>query len=292
MKILVIGSGFIGTQILNQLESEGHEMRIYSRSQKKDFKALQIVGDIFDFNEFAETLSWEPQVIIHTAWLTTHEFYAEDLSNAKYAEFTSLLAKRVSRTRLEHLIVLGTCAEYGPQTQECIAGITELNPNSFYGKQKVLAFNSTREALLGSNVRLSWARVFQPFGPNQDSNRLIPYMVNMLQSGSPVNLKDTTSILDWITTRDIASAISWIIRHETPMEVDIGTGNGYTNLEVLEHLEALIGGTSRSVPNSAHSSVGNRITVVGKESPLFVSGWRPQDSLEKGLNWVLGRREN
>jgi len=117
-------------------------------------------------------------------------------------------------------------------------------------------------------------------------------MVNMLQSGSPVNLKDTTSILDWITTRDIASAISWIIRHETPMEVDIGTGNGYTNLEVLEHLEALIGGTSRSVPNSAHSSVGNRITVVGKESPLFVSGWRPQDSLEKGLNWVLGRREN
>ena len=292
MKILVIGSGFIGSEIANRLESEGHEIRIFSRTLNESLKDLQIVGDIFDFEEFGRTLSWEPHVIIHTAWITTHAFYAEDNSSAKYAEFTSLLAKTVSQTKLEHLIVLGTCAEYGPQTRECIAGITKLDPTSFYGKQKVVAFNSTRDALLGSSVRLSWARIFQPFGPNQDSNRLIPYMVKRLKSGLPVNLKDTTSILDWITTRDIASAISWIIGHETPIEVDIGTGIGHTNLEVLENLEALIGGTSRRLANSTHSSVGNGVMVVGKESPLFVSGWRPQDSLENGLNWVLGKPEN
>jgi nucleoside-diphosphate-sugar epimerase len=288
MKILVIGSGFIGTEIANRLESEGHEIRIFSRRLNSSLKAIQVVGDIFDFDEFAVTLSWNPQVIIHTAWITTHAFYAEDNSNSRYAEFTSLLAKSVSQTSLEHLIVLGTCAEYGPQTKQCIAGITKLNPTTFYGKQKVLAFNSTRDALFGSSVRLSWARIFQPFGPNQDSNRLIPYMVDKLRSGLPVNLKDNTSILDWITTRDIASAISWIIGHETPIEVDIGTSIGHTNLEVLQHLEALIGGTSKGLRSSTHSSTSNQITVVGKESPLFKSGWLPVDSLTSGLEWTLG----
>jgi nucleoside-diphosphate-sugar epimerase len=249
----------------------------------------QIIGDIFDFDEFARTLVWEPQVIIHTAWITTHAVYSEDKSNLKYAAFTSLLAKTVSQTSLEHLIILGTCAEYGPQTQECIAGITKLNPTSLYGKQKVLAFNSTRDALFGSGVRLSWARIFQPYGPDQDSNRLIPFLINSLKSGVPVDLKDTTSILDWITTRDIASAISWVIGHQTPIEIDLGTGVGHTNLEVLQNLETLLIGKSKSLNYSPHSTVGKGITVVGIESPLFVSGWRPQDSLGDGLKWVLDK---
>lgn len=289
MKILLVGSGFIGTEIAKRLQSEGHEIRIFSRSLNTSINVQQIVGDVFNFDEFSGALLWEPQVVIHTAWITTHGVYAEDSSNLKYAEFTSLLASTVSQTSLEHLIILGTCAEYGPQTQECVAGITNLNPTSFYGKQKVVAFNSTKDALFGSSVRLSWARIFQPFGPNQDSNRLIPFLIDSLKRGQPVELKDETSILDWITTRDIASAISWMIDHQTPIEVDIGTSVGHTNLEVLQNLEALMIGKSKSLNYSPHSVVGKGITVVGKESPLFVSGWRPQDSLDSGLKWVLGK---
>jgi nucleoside-diphosphate-sugar epimerase len=289
MKILLVGSGFIGTEIAKRLQSEGHEIRIFSRSLNTSINVQQIVGDVFDFDEFSGALLWEPQVVIHTAWITTHGVYAEDSSNLKYAEFTSLLASTVSQTSLEHLIILGTCAEYGPQAQECVAGITNLNPTSFYGKQKVVAFNSTKDALFGSSVRLSWARIFQPFGPNQDSNRLIPFLIDSLKRGQPVELKDETSILDWITTRDIASAISWMIDHQTPIEVDIGTSVGHTNLEVLQNLEALMIGKSKSLNYSPHSVVGKGITVVGKESPLFVSGWRPQDSLDSGLKWVLGK---
>jgi len=288
MKILVIGSGFIGSAIIERLESEGHELLIFSRASKPGIRSQQVIGDIFSFDDFAKVLVWDPQVIIHTAWITTHDVYGQDLSNSHYAQFTSLLATAVSKTNLEHLLVLGSCAEYGPQGQASTAGITKLNPTTFYAKQKVAALNSTREALLESEVRLSWARIFQPYGRNQDSSRLLPYLVNTLRNSQKVTLKDTSTLLDWITTRDVAAAISWIISHNTPAEIDIGTSVGHTNVELLKNLEVLLGSTKQWASIAAQPQVGAGMTVVGKDSPLFVSGWFPADTLEIGLNWVLG----
>ena len=287
MKILVIGNGFIGSAIIKRLKLEGHELLIFSRTFNAGINSQQIVGDIFSFDDYAKALIWDPQVIIHTAWITTHTNYAQDPSNSHYARFTSLLASSVSHSNLEHLIILGTCAEYGPQSQPSTAGITKLNPTTFYAKQKVEALNSTKEALLESKVRLTWARVFQPYGQKQDSSRLLPYLIDSLKGGKEVELRDTSSLLDWITTRDIASAISWIIGHDSPTEVDIGTGVGYTNIELLQYLEAALGRTKQWSQIATQPHVGTGVTVVAKNSPLFLSGWLPEDSLESGLSWVL-----
>jgi nucleoside-diphosphate-sugar epimerase len=186
------------------------------------------------------------------------------------------------------LIVLGTCAEYGPQSQPSSAGITKLNPTTFYAKQKVEALNSSKQILHESKVRLTWARIFQPYGQKQDPSRLLPYLIDSIEGGKQVALSDTSSLLDWITTRDIASAISWIINHDSPTEVDIGTGIGYTNVELLQHLESFLGNSKQWLRFAAQPYVGDEVTVVGKASPLFASGWLPEDDLDAGLNWVLG----
>ena len=52
MKILVIGNGFIGSSIIQRLESEGHELLIFSRTFKVGSQSQQISGDILDFSEF------------------------------------------------------------------------------------------------------------------------------------------------------------------------------------------------------------------------------------------------
>ena len=287
MKILVIGSGFIGSSIIRRLQSEGHELLTFSKTPKDGIQCQQVTGDIFSFDDFLKTLSWGPQVIIHTAWVTALGIYADDSSNYQYAQFTADLAKCVSQTNLEHLIILGTCAEYGPKSGASSAGLTGLNPINLYAQQKVLAMNSAKKSLLRSSVRLTWARVFQPYGPYQDRKRLLPYLIDTLKMGKQVDLSDTSSVLDWITARDIASAISWIINHDTPVEVDVGTSIGYTNVELLRHLEDLLGHTNQWAQIAAHPPIGNEVTLVGKDSPLFVSGWLPSDSLNDGLEWVL-----
>ena len=134
---------------------------------------------------------------------------------------------------------------------------------------------------------MTWARIFQPYGPRQDKDRLIPYLIHSLKSGARIQLGDTSSIHDWITTRDIASAISWVINHQVSMEVDVGTTFGSTNVEILKELEELLGNSTQWKEFATLKYGANELSIVGEDSPLLKSGWAPLDSLHTGLEWVL-----
>jgi nucleoside-diphosphate-sugar epimerase len=288
MRILVIGNGFLARSIVERLESEGHEILIFSRTQNSKIQSQQVLGDIFDYEGFLEVLAWKPQVVIHTAWITTPGIYRDDLSNLQYAEFTTNLTRSLCNSDIEHLIILGTCAEYGKQVGPSTAGLTVPSPTTLYAQQKIIAFNSAKEILRDSNVRFTWARIFYPYGPNQDQRRLIPRLISSIKNGEPIVLADTSSIYDWITTRDVALAISWVLTHNLPTEIDLGTSIGFTNLEILEALENLLQTKSLLPPEKTHNFGLSEVFVASKSSPLFTSGWSPKDSISAGLEWVIG----
>ena len=287
MKILIIGNGFLATSIVDKLESEGHEILIFSRTQSTRLKTQQVLGNIFDFEEFVKVLAWNPQVVINTAWITTPGVYRNDQSNFQYAEFVTNLTEAVVNSDVAHLVVLGTCAEYGLQIGPSTAGVTKLSPTTLYAQQKVIALNSAKVLIQESDMRFTWARIFYPYGPNQDPNRLIPRLIHSLRNGEPIALADVSSVYDWITTRDIASAISWILGNKLPVEIDIGTSFGFTNLELLTTLEKLFGAANLPHRHLQHHNGLNEVFVTSKNSPLLESGWSAKDSLSSGLEWVL-----
>jgi nucleoside-diphosphate-sugar epimerase len=287
MKVLVIGSGFVASPIIEKLESEGHELMVYSRSANPRLNCNQIEGDIFNFMEFVKILNWDPHLVIHTAWITTPGKYKTDPSNFEYTKFTVNLAEAIRDSSVEHLIVLGSCAEYGAQNGPSTAGLTKTSPNLLYSHQKVAAFVAAQEILQETTTRFTWARLFYPYGQFQHEKRLIPHLIHSLKAGNPIRLADISSVYDWITTRDIASAISWIIKHDLPVEVDIGSSVGVTNLELLLILEELVSIESRFTAAHEHGIGVGDFFVTGKDSPLLISGWQPGDTLRTGLEWVL-----
>lgn len=287
MKILVIGFGFLGAPIVKRLQEDGHELLVMTRVSNSTYPSNQIIGDFFDDHDVSAALSWGPQVVIQTAWVTKQGVYLEDSSNSKYARSTIRLAQKIVDLRIQHLIILGTCAEYGSQTVPVAAGRTELNPQSFYAEQKMMTLMEVKRILSNSNSRLTWARIFYPYGPNQDKARLIPYLIKSIEEEKVVHLKNASSVLDWITTRDVSSAISWITSHETPSEVDIGTGIGHSSIELYEHLKLIMDKKYQALPLISQPTNAGGVMIVDRNSPLFLSGWRPQDSLDLGLKWVL-----
>ena len=58
-------------------------------------------------------------------------------------------------------------------------------------------------------------------------------------------------------------------------------------MELLKHLENLLGNTDQWTQLAPQTYIGYQVSLVGKDSPLFKSGWRPEDSLGSGLDWVL-----
>ena len=287
MNILIVGNGFLANPIIQKLEYEGHDITVFSRTWNESIKARQILGDIFDFENFIKVLDLKPQVIIHTAWITTPGIYNDSIINFRYAEFTTKLANFIANSDVEHLVVLGSCAEYGLQHRPSVAGLTKLRPLTLYAQQKVVAFKAVKELLIKSDVRFTWARIFYPYGPNQDHRRLVPHLLETIATGNAPSLKVVSSIFAWITTRDVSSAVSWIISHELPNEIDVGTSFGFTNLELLTTIEKLLKVSCQYDHSRASLENGKNVFVAGRNSPLFISGWKPSDSLITGLEWML-----
>ena len=287
MKILVIGNGFLACPIIEKLDSEGHEVNVYSRQVKSNIKVQQIEGNILESEKLQGVFRNNYQVVINTAWITTQNQYPTHESNKDYSRYAISLASRAAQSGVEHFIGFGSCAEYGKRSSPCIAGETLLNPENLYAEQKVETFQQTRQLLSLTKTRFSWLRVFQPYGLRQDPERLVPYLINGLKNQLNIEIKDNKSCLDWVTTRDIASAVSWVLNNSLPSELDIATSIGYTNLDVLSYLQVLLG-KAKQTPLVDQSSVESpQVLVAGKESPIFTSGWRPEDTLESGLEWVV-----
>ena len=287
MKILVIGNGFLACPIIEKLDSEGHEVNVYSRQVKSNIKVQQIEGNILESEKLQGVFRNNYQVVINTAWITIQNQYPTHESNKDYSRYAISLASRAAQSGVEHFIGFGSCAEYGKRSSPCIAGETLLNPENLYAEQKVETFQQTRQLLSLTKTRFSWLRVFQPYGLRQDPERLVPYLINGLKNQLNIEIKDNKSCLDWVTTRDIASAVSWVLNNSLPSELDIATSIGYTNLDVLSYLQVLLG-KAKQTPLVDQSSVESpQVLVAGKESPIFTSGWRPEDTLESGLEWVV-----
>ena len=200
-------------------------------------------------------------------------------------------AKDCLQTGTKHFVGLGSSAEYGIQRLPCNATETTPTPVDPYGQKKLETLLELQKLTLSEGARLTWGRVFQPYGLGQDSERLIPWAVEKMLVGIDIELKNPFMELDWISSRDIGRAISWSITHNTPEVFDIGTAIGTTVHQVLVEVASILEvKTQIRYPISASENQNtNQNLIVSQESPLFQSGWLPADSLQTGLKWALGR---
>ena len=287
---MVGGTGFLGSEIALKLVNEGNSVKSLSRKISSTLKIDQTLGDISSPNSYLELIStWKPEVVVQAAWVTEQMNYRSSPLNKIYAESTVTLARHCFEFGTEHFITLGSCAEYGDPHGPCNASSTPVLALDPYGESKLWTLDQLR--LLGSTQkrRITWARVFQPYGRNQDPARLIPFAAKKLASGEKISIKNPHTILDWITSRDVARAISYTLTNELPLVTDIGTSIGTTVVETLTKISELLGADSHliSTLEEIPAEKSPPDLVVSKDSPLLAAGWRPQDDLTSGLTWAL-----
>lgn len=289
MKICIIGgNGFIGSELASSLRASGNDVIAMSRNPISIAKE-EVRSDFFDFEQVdADIGKYKPEILISTAWITAKSTYRTDALNEKYKNATINLGSVALRHHVKRVIVLGTCAEYGDNNSECVAGSSELKPNDLYSRIKVETYRELNRIFSSQENRLTWARIFQPYGKRQDPSRFIPYLVRELRANRIPAISSPLAFSDWITTRDIASAIEFSLGANLPQAIDVGTGIATTNWQ-LAKLVAKYLGKGRlldSGPFPVNTKVQQGL-VVGTNSPLLAKGWRSNDTLDSGLKWVL-----
>jgi nucleoside-diphosphate-sugar epimerase len=292
MKVLVVGgNGFLGKEIFRELINDGHDVIGMGRSANPIRDKNWVSADIGRPDTYRSFLSdWQPEVVVQSAWVTAQKTYRQSEENLHYASGTLQFAKDCLQRGTSHFIGLGTSAEYGNQLDLCNAAKTPPSPVDLYGQKKLETLLGLQGLTTAVGARLTWARVFQPYGPGQDSERLIPWAAERLVRGYEIELQNPFMRLDWISSRDIGRAISWSITHNTPEVIDIGTGIGTNVHDVLIEVGNILGvKTQITHPISASENKNIQNLIVSGDSPLFQSGWSSADSLPAGLKWALSR---
>ena len=290
VKILVVGgSGFLGSEIVRELLQEGHVVRSLSR-KRSSLDVEQFIGDIAQPNSYKDLIfDWQPEAVIQAAWVTDQLSYRESSLNHLYARNTLTFAEHCFQSETQHFLTLGTSAEYGHPSQTCNASTTPCLPLDLYGAEKLWTSEEMKKIALNYETRFSWARVFQPYGLNQDPNRLVPSAAQHFKTGKKFKTQSSENILDWITSRDVAGAVAYTLKHELPELIDIGTSAGTSVSNVLNKVAELCGVDENYIEEVVAENAPQEPfeLVVDVNSPLLAHGWKPKDDLESGLSWAL-----
>ena len=281
MKILVTGgAGYIGSHTVVELQNAGYEVIVLdnlSNSSEKSLKRVeQLTGkpvpfykaDILDRAALEEIFTKEKiDCCIHFAGLKAvgesvqkpWEYYNNNITG------TLTLVDVMRRHDCKNIIFSSSATVYGdpaiiPITEECPKGQCT-NP---YGWTKYMIEQIlTDTAKANPELSVVLLRYFNPIGahesgligeaPNGIPNNLMPYISQVAIGkrdhlsvyGNDYPTHDGTGVRDYIHVVDLArghvAAIDFAAKHKGTEIINLGTGVGYSVLDIVKSFERVNG---------------------------------------------------
>lgn len=300
MKVLITGaSGFIGSFLLKQLIKEDkHEVAVILRDPLNAWRinsflehVYLIKGSLDDPESYRSQLSvFKPDVLIHLAWDGVESKRRNEAGQwrnvSNMLEFMEIAVSQDAHT----FIGLGSQAEYGVVNAR-IDENEATKPTTLYGVSKLAACNIGQVMANISNIRFSWLRLFSSYGPMDQQDWLIPYLINSLLKGESPNLTLAEQVWDYIHVADVASAIALMIDKPNVHGVfNLGSGNAVPLKSIIEKTRDLINPLTLlnfgAVPYREDQVMHLEANI---DLLTNATGWRPIVDINEGLletvNW-------
>ena len=268
MRILVTGgAGYIGSITTKRLLEKGHEVVVFDnlkRGHKEAVTTKLVVGDLLNRQDIEKGLAGEKfDAVIHFA---AYALAGESMENPQmYFENNiqgGLNLLEYMKNNIKYIVFSSTCAVYGTPKKLPVSEDEEKNPESVYGESK-LAFEKVLywyDLIFGiKHINL---RYFNAAGASLDSSlgedhepeetHLIPRAINAALGKYEFNLygkdyetKDGTAVRDYIHVEDLAvahmQALDKLVKDNKSDSFNLGTGQGYSNLEVINMVKKISG---------------------------------------------------
>ena len=305
MRVLVLGgSGFIGSHIVDALLAKGHSVRVFDRGAElyrpTPPAAEFIQGDFSSEADLAAALS-DVDTVFHlvstTVPSTANLDPVADIEGNLIAT-VRLLALMRDRgiKRLLYLSSGGTV--YGIPQTDTVTEDHPLAPISSYGIVKVAIENYIRmEADLHGLLPLI-LRPSNPYGPRQGHGGIqgaIGTFMWRAARGEPIELwGDGSVVRDFIHIGDLARLCLCCAETDKTGTFNAGFGQGHSIRDILETVARVSGKTLTPDIKPGRKFDVPRI-VLDISAAKQELGWQPEISLEKGLSetwqWICDQSE-
>lgn len=154
-----------------------------------------------------------PDVVIHLAWgglpnyQSSHHFDRESPAHLRFL-------KGLLDRGLRHLVVAGTCYEYGMQSGPLHEDL-DAKPVTAYGLGKDI-LRRVLERSVPQTSSLTWARLFYPYGDGQSPTSLWPRLKSAAERGDPsFDMSRGEQLRDYLPVEDVARRVVALALAET-----------------------------------------------------------------------------
>jgi nucleoside-diphosphate-sugar epimerase len=227
--------------------------------------------DLLDPYLDLELQTIKPDLLIHTAWITTPKDFWESESNFQWVEASKKVIGDFEKAGGQKIIVTGSCAEYSWSSNSKLTEDSPTFPTSKYGKSKVELLHWTRDR----GVPFLWTRTFFQFGMNEKKGRLIPGVIDSLLKGEKFQIHSSSDIRDFVFTEDVSEVLSHLISKDLTGEINIGSGYGVE-----------IGVVTRKIAEMLNREDLLNIEEITKPSSYVVADTEKLNSILGGYPWT------
>ena len=223
MRVAVTGaSGFVGRHVIQALRMRDVEVVAVSRSAPVDqaeLPAVEVVSlDIADCGTDSFRRMGQPDVLIHLAWDGLPNYKSSTHLDMQLPMQLRFLQSCVA-SGLQHLVVSGTCLEYGMQSGALREDMAT-SPSTTYGMAKDLLRRQLQDALSVNSGELTWLRLFYLYGSGQGASSLHAQLRAAVARGDPVfDLSPGDQIRDFLAVEEAARIIAELALHPCPTDV-------------------------------------------------------------------------
>ncbi len=280
MKVLVTGgAGFIGSHTVVELLNDGREVIIVDnfinskpvvldRLRKitgKDFKFYQVdlldreaLEKVFEENEIDSVIHFAGLKAVGESVQQPIRYYHNNITG------TLILCDIMAKYGVKNIVFSSSATVYGKPESVPIKEDFPLSTTNPYGETKLEIERILKDVTIADpDWSVSILRYFNPIGahacgmigedPKGIPNNLLPYVAQVASGklqclsvhGNDYETKDGTGVRDYIHVVDLAKAhLKALDRTVKVKGIDyynIGTGNGYSVLEVVAAYEAATG---------------------------------------------------
>ena len=327
MKILVTGgAGYIGSHTCVELLNAGHEVVVvddYSNSSVESINRVKKItgkeielhevnlldtkalSTVFDSNDIDAVIHFAAFKAVGESVSKPIEYYTNNLSG------TLSLLNVMRDHNVKNIIFSSSATVYGSPKSNPIREDFERTFTNPYGATKLMTEDILRDVHTADNAwNIVNLRYFNPIGAHESGligedpagipNNLVPYIAQVAVGireelavfGDDYDTPDGTGVRDYIHVVDLAlghvAALKNISEKAGYADYNLGTGQGYSVLDVVKAYEAASG---QAVPYKVHDRRPGDIATCYADSTKAKEelGWTAKRDLNKmcvdSWNW-------
>ena len=300
--LIVGGAGYIGSHINKELNKRGYKTIVFDNliyGHKEFIRWGEFIpGDLKDTTQLELVFSkYNILAVMHFAAYAyvgesvtdPDKYYVNNVMN------TLNLLNAMKKYNVSNFIFSSSCATYGMPETIPIPENHPQNPINPYGQTKLMVESILNDYSHAYNMKYASLRYFNAAGADPDTEigewhdpetHLIPLVLDAAIGrrehisifGTDYDTPDGTCVRDYIHVTDLADAhilaLENLIEGGESQLFNLGNGNGYSVLEVIESARKVTGIDIKTV--NADRREGDPPKLIGSaEKAKKILGWKP-----------------